>query len=99
MKNIILKSMLFAGISMAAYGNSSAQIYVKVRPVAPVIVETKRPGPAHVWIGEEWREEHGGYKYVGGHWELPPHPGERWIPGHWVREGRGEYWIRGHWAR
>ena len=91
--------MLLAAIALGATYTASAQIYVKIRPVAPVVVQTERPGRTHVWIGEEWREEGNGYVYIGGHWELPPHPGERWIPGHWSHEGRGDYWIRGHWAR
>jgi hypothetical protein len=99
MKNPILKFLLFMAVCLAAYASSSAQIYVKVRPVAPVVVQTSRPSPNHVWVGEEWREDHGNYRYVGGHWDVPPHPGERWIPGHWAREGRGEFWVGGHWAR
>jgi hypothetical protein len=98
MKNPILKFMLFVAISLAVYSSSSAQVFVKVRPVAPVVVQTGRPSPNHVWVGEEWHEDHGGYKYAGGHWAVPPHPGERWIPGHWGHEGRGEFWVSGHWG-
>jgi len=99
MKKLLLKSMLLVAIALGASYTASAQVYVTVRPSAPVIKETPRPGPTHVWIGEEWREEGHGYKYIGGHWEVPPHPGERWIPGHWSHEGRGDYWVRGHWGR
>ena len=54
--------MLLAAIAFGASHSASAQVYVNVRPVAPVIVQTPRPGPAHVWIGDEWREEGHGYK-------------------------------------
>jgi hypothetical protein len=98
MKKTLLKSMLVAAMALGASGYASAQVYVNIRPVAPVVVQPPRPSPAHVWVGEEWREEGHGYKYAGGHWEAPPHPGARWVPGHWARDRRGEVWIRGHWA-
>ena len=97
MKRTLFKSMLVAGIALAAFDSASAQVYVTVRPAAPVVVETPRPSPAHVWVGEEWREEGHGYKYAGGHWEAPPRPGARWVPGHWAHERRGDFWVRGHW--
>jgi hypothetical protein len=97
MKKILVKSLLLAAIAFGASYTATAQIYVNVRPVAPVVVRTPAPSPRHVWIDEEWREEGHGYKYAGGHWELPPHPGEKWIPGHWAHEGRGDRWIPGHW--
>ena len=99
MKRTLFKSMLLGVIAFAASSVASAQVYVKVRPIAPVVVQAPRPGPTHVWIGEEWREDHGGYKYAGGHWEVPAHPGDRWISGHWAHEGRGDRWIAGHWGR
>jgi len=72
MKKTLFKIMLLSVISFGAYFTSSAQIYVTVRPVAPVIVQTVRPSPAHVWIGEEWDENGHEYKYSGGHWATPP---------------------------
>jgi len=99
MKKILFKAMLVLAVAFGTSYTASAQIYVTVRPKAPVVVQTARPGPTHVWIDEEWREEGNGYVYAGGHWEVPPHPGERWIPGHWAHHDRGEYWIRGHWSR
>ncbi len=99
MKSIILKAVTFASLTLGVSAAASAQVYVKVRPVAPVIVETKRPSAAHVWIGEDWRVEGPSYVYIGGRWEAPPHPGAVWVPGHWVRKGHGEYWVPGHWSR
>jgi len=85
---------LFIGLSQAA----SAQIYVTVRPVAPVIVRPAAPSRAHVWIGEEWEGRNGAYAYVGGHWAAPPRPGLVWVPGHWrATRRRGDVWVAGHW--
>ena len=98
MKKTLFKTMLVTAIALGASSYASAQVYVTIRPKAPVVVQTTRPSPAHIWIDEEWREDGHGYKYVGGHWEAAPHPGARWIPGHWVHEHRGEYWVRGHWS-
>jgi hypothetical protein len=93
--------MLFSVIFFGAYWSASAQVYIKVRPIVPVVVQTERPGPAHVWIGEEWNEDgHGGYRYGGGHWEAPPHPGDRWNQGHWNHDrDHGDNWVRGSWGR
>ena len=87
-------------IALAISFSASAQIYVKVRPVAPVVVRTAAPSAAHIWIGEEWEPRGGTYAYVGGHWAAPPHPGWIWVPGHWKRhDRRGEVWVRGHWRK
>jgi hypothetical protein len=98
MKKLLFRSLFFAAAILGTSYIASAQIYVTVRPTAPVIAQTPRPGPTHVWIGEEWVENGHGYKFVGGHWEAPPRPGLRWVPGHWAHENRGHFWIRGHWA-
>jgi len=98
MKGKLLKLMLAsAAVFCMSYG-VSAQVYVKVRPVMPVVVQTTRPSPAHVWIGEEWNEDGNGYKYSGGHWEAPPHEGYRWYPGHWSHDNsHGDRWVKGSW--
>src|SRR5450432_3382226 len=90
----------FVAILVIAAGSSAkAQIYVNVRPVAPVIVRTEAPSPRHVWIGEEWEVRNGAYVHTGGHWAEPPHPGWVWIPGHWAHTERGHVWRPGHWRR
>jgi hypothetical protein len=93
-KLVILGAILL-GISLTG----SAQIYVKIRPVHPVIVRTTAPGPHHVWVDEDWEEREGKYVAVGGHWVAPPHPGWHWVPGHWKRGPGGEWWVKGHWRR
>jgi hypothetical protein len=100
MQKWISRIALLSVIVLAFSFSGSAQIYVRVRPVAPVIVRSAAPSPAHVWIGEEWEPRGGSYAYIGGHWAAPPHPGWIWVPGHWKRYGRnGEGWVRGRWRR
>jgi hypothetical protein len=94
----LAKLLLFSVILFIASLSASAQIYVKIRPVIPVVVRPERPSRAHVWIGEEWNEEGGNYRYAGGYWGIPPHPGDRWYPGHWNHhKEHGDQWVRGGW--
>jgi len=98
MKKNRLKLVLFSSLLFGLYLSSSAQVYVKIRPVVPVVVVTARPSPIHVWIGEEWREEGGNYRYAGGFWGTPPHNGDRWHEGHWNHHRKhGDRWISGSW--
>ena len=90
--------MLFTFIFLGAHWSASAQVYVHVRPIAPVVVQTTRPGPTHVWIGEEWDENGTGYRYSGGHWAVPPHPGDTYRQGHWNHDSHGDHWERGGWG-
>jgi hypothetical protein len=99
MGKLMLPFALFLVLALGAALQGSAQIYVNVRPVAPVVVRTAAPTPHHVWIGEEWEVRNGVYVHTGGRWAEPPHPGWMWVPGHWVREHRGEIWRPGHWRR
>jgi len=98
MKKHLSKVAVLAVIILAVSFSASAQIYVKVRPVVPVVVRPAPPSPVHVWIDEEWEPRGGTYVYVGGHWAAPPHPGYVWVPGHWRRHDvYGEAWVPGHW--
>ena len=98
MEKRLLKLVLITGFLVCVYLSSSAQIYVKIRPVVPVVVVTTRPSPAHIWIGEEWREDGGNYRYSGGFWGTPPHPGDQWYAGHWNHHRRhGDRWVSGSW--
>lgn len=100
MQKLLSRLTLASAIVLAMSFTASAQIYVKIRPVEPVVVRSAAPSPAHVWIGEEWEAREGKYVYVGGHWAAPPHPGWIWVAGHWKRHGRsGEGWVRGHWRK
>jgi len=100
MKKIIVAVMgILIGI-LLNFSPSSAQVYVTVRPVPPVVVETRpvAPSPVHVWIEPEWRWHGGAYVYVPGYWARP-HRHKIWVPGHWDEGPRGYGWVRGHWRR
>ncbi len=77
--------------------SASAQIYVHVRPILPIVVRTAPPSPRHIWINEEWHERDGRYEYNGGHWVAPPHDGDIYAPGHWEQSKRGHRWHEGSW--
>ena len=98
MKKSLVKWMLVCIIAMGASLTASAQVYVHVRPVAPKVVMTARPSADHVWIAEDWNEDHGNYKYAGGRWETPPHHGDHYNAGHWNHDkDHGDNWVRGGW--
>jgi len=93
-KLVLYVSILLLSVSFSA----SAQIYVKIRPIAPVIVRISQPTHTHVWIGDEWEPDGTSYRYSGSHWEEPPHKGDRWNPGHWKHhKTNGHQWIHGNW--
>ena len=99
MKNNLIK-LLFSGIVLFSVSSASAQIYVDVRPIAPIIVRTAQPSPAHIWIDEEWEPNGSAYRYGGGRWETPPHHGYTYRQGYWKRHDRGhEEWVHGGWRK
>ena len=98
MKKTLFKITLLSAIFFGTYWSATAQVYVTIRPVAPVIVQTVRPSPAHIWVGEEWNENGREYRYTGGHWATPPHHGDTWHEGHWNHdEHHGHSWVSGRW--
>ena len=100
MKKLLSALFVFAFLVIGVGFTASAQsvsVYVKVRPVVPVMARPVAPSPNHVWIAEEWRPSGATYVYAGGYWAAPPKPGWMWIPGHWKRHEYGEYWVPGHW--
>ncbi|HXB42472.1 MAG TPA: hypothetical protein VNV85_00370 [Puia sp.] len=100
MKKNLIKGLFLLAIFFTVSFTVSAQVYVKIRPPVPVIVRPPQPSHAHVWINEEWEPNGGNYRYAGGHWDAPPHPGYRWRSGHWRRHHNdGEEWVRGSWGR
>jgi hypothetical protein len=95
-----LIKLLFVRVVFFSTFSVSAQIYVKVRPVVPIVVKTTQPSPAHVWVDEEWEPNGETYRYRGGYWESPPHNGYNWRRGHWRRHhNNSEEWVPGHWAK
>lgn len=98
----VIKLLVAAGLVFGSFmpASAQAQIYVKVRPVAPVAVAVRpaRPAPDYIWVTDEWVPDGATYRFVAGHWERPPHHGARWHGGHWVHDkDRGHYWVAGGW--
>lgn len=93
---IFFMAVLVLGSARGAY----AQIIVKIRPAAPVIVRPVAPSARHIWIENEWAERGGRYEAVPGYW-AEPRRGFVWVPGHWKAHRRrgGWVWVPGHWRR
>jgi hypothetical protein len=91
---IILATALVVGFSFA----SSAQIIVKVRPAAPVVVRSVAPSPRHVWIDGGWEVHRGQYVHTNGYWAMPPR-GRHWVAGYWAPRRHGYVWVPGRWTR
>jgi hypothetical protein len=58
---------------------------------------TPAPSVAHVWIDGAHTRQDGQWKWVGGHWAVPPRDDVVWVPGHWVPHLHGYAWIPGAW--
>jgi hypothetical protein len=100
MKKLLSSLCILSFLMLTAVFSGQAQaVYVKIRPVVPVVVRPAAPSPNHIWIAEEWKPNGKEYIYAGGYWAVPPHPGWVWIPGHWRKHEYGEYWVAGHWRR
>lgn len=100
MKKMVLKTflsiLLIAGFAFAA---NAQRFYVRVRPVAPVMVRPAiRPAGA-IWVAGDyvWGGVNIGYRWRPGYYAVPPRPRAMWVPGYWMRERRGYYWRPGHW--
>ena len=93
-QKLLIALALAASCSMYS---ASAQIYVHIRPIVPVVIRTEPPSQHHIWVNEEWQEVDGQYVFIGGHWAEPPREGYRYTEGHWDHSGRGHRWHNGGW--
>jgi hypothetical protein len=91
---IVIAAVLVVGFSFA----SSAQIVVRVRPSAPVVVRPVAPSPRHVWIDGGWEARRGRYVHVDGYWAAPRR-GRHYVQGYWAPRRHGYVWVPGYWAR
>ena len=99
MKKLFFKLVLLFVVLITVCLSASAQVYVQIRPVVPVVIRTEQPSRNYVWIDEEWENRGGTYVYVGGHWAPPPRQGYVRRSGHWKHNRRGNVWIQGTWRR
>ncbi len=93
MRRLIIAASIL--ISSCSYGQ---RIFVKVRPIAPVIERPVAPRPTAIWIEPEWIWRGGRYVYVNGYW-AEPRVGYRYMPGYWRKTRHGEVWVAGVWIR
>jgi hypothetical protein len=102
MKKIFLTAFaLIAGIFIHTQ-SLTAQVIVKVRPVAPRVVAVRPPmrGRGMVWIEPEWYWNRHQKMYVWreGRW-VKPRRQAAWVPGHLVEVSGGHNWVPGYWGR
>lgn len=97
MKVKLINRFFLAAIFFAVTSSISAQIYVRARPVFPVIVRPPQPSPVHVWINEEWEPSENSYRFTGSHWESPSQRGYYRTNGHWQNNKHGLRWVPGSW--
>lgn len=96
-KFLFALSMVMGSLLISSVSNAQ-RFYVRVRPVAPVVVRPVAPRPTAIWIEPEWVWQGGRYVYVNGYW-TEPRVGYRYVPGYWRRSRRGEVWVPGVWVR
>ena len=99
MKKWLIEIFICTAFLLGLSFSATAQLYVKVRPHAPVITRPHQPSGVHIWINEEWIPDHDHYRYSGGRWDRPPHADYIWRNGHWHHHHRGEVWIPGGWIK
>lgn len=82
--------LMLTVIVLLGIQTSEAQVMVKVRPVAPVVVRPTCPSSHHVWVGGSWKwnRRMNNYEWVNGYWVRPRSHGAVWVDGYW-RATRG----------
>src|SRR4051812_20341728 len=102
MMNKLLKSIVaIVAIFLLSCTNAFPQVYVRIRPVVPVIkVAPPAPHPHWMWIDGSWRWDRRmrQYVWVDGYW-VEPVRGHVWIAGFWRESRRGYVWVPGRWRR
>jgi hypothetical protein len=81
---------------------ASAQISVYIGSAPPPLRYERRapiPAPGYVWIEGYWAPDGHHYRWVAGHWELPPYEGAYWYHPHYDHYREGWRWHEGHWDR
>jgi hypothetical protein len=77
---------------------SFAQVVIRVGPPPPVYERRgPPPGEGYVWQNGYHRYEGDHYVWTPGHYEQPPHRGQRWVAHRWEHR-HGQYvLVEGHW--
>jgi hypothetical protein len=98
MKKYFNRMVLVIALVIGCAAASSAQVIIKARLNAPVVVRPAAPSPRHVWIDGGWVPRNGHYVYTQGYWAVPRR-GYHWAPGYWAERRGGYSWVPGHWQR
>lgn len=98
MKKVLLIAILFAGAQLTSSGSLAQRTYVKIRPVAPVILRPTSQKSGYLWVAPEWFWDGDKYVYVNGYW-MAPRVAYRYTPGYWKHTRLGEVWVVGAWKR
>jgi hypothetical protein len=97
MKTIIKSLVAFSIlITTAITSDAQVRIFVRTRPVEPVIVRPAAPYRGAVWIPGEWQWRGGRYVYVNPHY-VHARRGHVWTQGHWNNISGGSVWVAGRW--
>src|SRR5271170_6419350 len=98
MKKSWLLPLMFAVISLKAYGGHAVAYYARVPP-PPMQVEVRpaTPGPGFVWIGGYWAYDGGHHIWHAGSWEKPPRAKAHYVAPRWDRKGNQYAFREGHW--
>ena len=80
------------------YYSSGPGMYVRVAPPPPRYgIYGVAPSRGFVWTEGYWDYRPGGWHWMRGSWQRPPHPRARWVPGYWRRGGGGYRFRPGYW--
>ena len=98
MRKTLAITAFAAVVTVAAPLFTHAQVYVRVRPPAPVFERRgPLPGRGYVWHPGYQRWDGARYAWVPGGYVMPPRPRAVWVGGRWVNTRRGYLWREGYW--
>src|SRR5271170_6782410 len=101
MRNLSVRSVLFALLILAIPAASSAQIILSIGfapPPLPVYVQPICPSAGYIWTPGYWAYAQEGYFWVPGTWEMAPEPGLLWTPGYWGWNDTAFVFNEGYWG-
>ena len=101
MRNLPLRSLLFALMIPALPAASSAQIILSIGfapPPLPVYEQPVCPSEGYIWTPGYWAYAQEGYFWVPGTWEMAPEPGLLWTPGYWGWGDNAFVFNEGYWG-
>jgi hypothetical protein len=101
MRNLSIRSLLFALMILALPVASSAQIILSIGfapPPLPVYEQPVCPSAGYIWTPGYWAYAQEGYFWVPGTWVMAPEPGLLWTPGYWGWGDNAFVFNEGYWG-